>query len=231
MGPNVRRITGKSTASVTIPVSALAAFPLEGPFFSMAANSLSFLGRDMAVDLGTANTLVYVRGTGIVLNEPSRRRDQHEHQGHPRRRHRGQADDRADARQHRRDPAAQGRRHRRLRDDRADAALLHPEGAPPPPLRQAAHRRLRAVAASPASSSARSRRPATRPARARSTSSRSRWPRRSAPGSRCTSRPATWSSTSAAVRPRSPSSRSAASSPASRSASAATSSTTRSSPT
>src|SRR5579863_4781107 len=30
-----------------------------------------FFGRDMAVDLGTANTLVYVRGRGIVLNEPS----------------------------------------------------------------------------------------------------------------------------------------------------------------
>jgi rod shape-determining protein MreB and related proteins len=30
-----------------------------------------FLGRDMAVDLGTANTLVYVRGRGTVLNEPS----------------------------------------------------------------------------------------------------------------------------------------------------------------
>jgi rod shape-determining protein MreB and related proteins len=28
-------------------------------------------GRDMAVDLGTANTLVYVRGDGVVLNEPS----------------------------------------------------------------------------------------------------------------------------------------------------------------
>ena len=25
----------------------------------------------MAVDLGTANTLVYVRGRGVVLNEPS----------------------------------------------------------------------------------------------------------------------------------------------------------------
>ncbi len=35
------------------------------------ANSMSFLGRDMAVDLGTANTLVYVRGRGVVLNEPS----------------------------------------------------------------------------------------------------------------------------------------------------------------
>src|SRR4026208_676084 len=30
-----------------------------------------FGGRDMAVDLGTANTPVYVRGRGIVLSEPS----------------------------------------------------------------------------------------------------------------------------------------------------------------
>ena len=35
------------------------------------AGSTSFVGRDMAVDPGTANTLVYVRGRGIVLNEPS----------------------------------------------------------------------------------------------------------------------------------------------------------------
>ena len=35
------------------------------------SNNMSFIGRDMAVDLGTANTLVYVRGRGIVLNEPS----------------------------------------------------------------------------------------------------------------------------------------------------------------
>ncbi|MEV7068773.1 rod shape-determining protein, partial [Streptomyces collinus] len=32
---------------------------------------MSFMGRDVAVDFGTANTLVYVRGRGIVLNEPS----------------------------------------------------------------------------------------------------------------------------------------------------------------
>src|ERR1700704_5589578 len=35
------------------------------------SNAMAILGRDMAVDLGTANTLVYVRGRGIVLNEPS----------------------------------------------------------------------------------------------------------------------------------------------------------------
>ena len=33
--------------------------------------AFQFMGRDMAVDLGTANPLVYVRGRGTVLNEPS----------------------------------------------------------------------------------------------------------------------------------------------------------------
>ena len=33
------------------------------------ANSL--IGRDIAVDLGTANTLVYVRGRGVLVDEPS----------------------------------------------------------------------------------------------------------------------------------------------------------------
>jgi rod shape-determining protein MreB len=38
----------------------------------MSDNLFSFLmGRDMAVDLGTANTVIYMRGKGIVLNEPS----------------------------------------------------------------------------------------------------------------------------------------------------------------
>jgi len=32
---------------------------------------LGFMSTDMAIDLGTANTLVYVKGRGIVLNEPS----------------------------------------------------------------------------------------------------------------------------------------------------------------
>src|SRR3569832_476263 len=30
-----------------------------------------WMSHDMAIDLGTANTLVYKRGRGIVLNEPS----------------------------------------------------------------------------------------------------------------------------------------------------------------
>ncbi len=37
----------------------------------MLANLLKWLSVDMAIDLGPANTLVYVKGKGIVLNEPS----------------------------------------------------------------------------------------------------------------------------------------------------------------
>ncbi len=38
----------------------------------MILNSiLGFFSNDLAIDLGTANTLVYVKGKGIVLNEPS----------------------------------------------------------------------------------------------------------------------------------------------------------------
>ncbi len=37
----------------------------------MLSQITGFLSKDMAIDLGTANTLVYVKGRGIVLNEPS----------------------------------------------------------------------------------------------------------------------------------------------------------------
>ncbi|OYV48615.1 MAG: rod shape-determining protein [Verrucomicrobia bacterium 21-51-4] len=37
----------------------------------MVDRRFSFLGRDMAVDLGTANTLVFLKNMGIVLREPS----------------------------------------------------------------------------------------------------------------------------------------------------------------
>jgi len=37
----------------------------------MLSALLGLFSADMAIDLGTANTLVYVRGRGIVLNEPS----------------------------------------------------------------------------------------------------------------------------------------------------------------
>ena len=37
----------------------------------MFSKLFSMFSADMAIDLGTANTLVYVRGKGVVLNEPS----------------------------------------------------------------------------------------------------------------------------------------------------------------
>jgi len=38
---------------------------------SLLDKFMGFFSKDMAIDLGTANTLVYVRGEGIVLQEPS----------------------------------------------------------------------------------------------------------------------------------------------------------------
>ena len=38
----------------------------------MSLRSLfSFFSNDLAIDLGTANTLVFARGRGIVVDEPS----------------------------------------------------------------------------------------------------------------------------------------------------------------
>ena len=37
----------------------------------MAKRFLRHFSNDIGIDLGTANTLVYLRGRGIVINEPS----------------------------------------------------------------------------------------------------------------------------------------------------------------
>ena len=96
----------------------------------------------MAVDLGTANTLVYVRGRGIVLSEPSvvaidSRTGEVHAVGIEAKRMLGRTpgDDPGD-------PAAEGRRDRRLRRHRADAQALHPEG-PPEPLGPSPRGRVR----------------------------------------------------------------------------------------
>jgi len=41
--------------------------------FNFLSNNFlgSYFSTDMAIDLGTANTLIYVRGQGVVLDEPS----------------------------------------------------------------------------------------------------------------------------------------------------------------
>ena len=37
----------------------------------MLKNILGYFSNDLSIDLGTANTLIYSRGHGIVLDEPS----------------------------------------------------------------------------------------------------------------------------------------------------------------
>ncbi len=69
-----RRPSGNHFAFSLLPVPLahpLRSFPVpKGPDMHLRS-LMSFLADDLAVDLGTANTLVYVRGQGIVLNEPS----------------------------------------------------------------------------------------------------------------------------------------------------------------
>ena len=40
-------------------------------FFNSISNPLSWISGDIAIDLGTANTLVYIKGRGVLINEPS----------------------------------------------------------------------------------------------------------------------------------------------------------------
>ena len=94
----------------------------------------------MAIDLGTANTLVYVGGEGIVVSEPSVvAADSNTGEVHAvgleaeRMIGRTPAAISADA------PAA-ARRDRRLRRHRADAAVLHPPRARPASRSSEAHR-------------------------------------------------------------------------------------------
>ena len=37
----------------------------------MLKNIIGYFSNDLSIDLGTANTLVYAKGKGVVLNEPS----------------------------------------------------------------------------------------------------------------------------------------------------------------
>ena len=65
-GDKSRFQTGKSpsTFSTHVPSGSSMKFP--------GMNLMAWLpANEIAVDLGTANTLIYVKGEGIVLNEPS----------------------------------------------------------------------------------------------------------------------------------------------------------------
>ena len=91
-----------------------------------------YFSTDMAIDLGTANTLIYVRGQGIVLNEPSVvaiRQDggPNGKKGHSAGGVGSQADAGAHARQYHGNSSHEGRRHRRLHRYRTDAETLYQE--------------------------------------------------------------------------------------------------------
>jgi rod shape-determining protein MreB len=40
-------------------------------FFTSLTNPLNWISGDIAIDLGTANTLIYIKGKGVMVNEPS----------------------------------------------------------------------------------------------------------------------------------------------------------------
>ena len=94
------------------------------PFGSM----FRYFSSDLAIDLGTANTLVYARNRGIVVNEPSivainKVTNQIEAVGATPRR--CSAARRATSV----DPSDERRRDRRFRGHGEDAPALHPQGA------------------------------------------------------------------------------------------------------
>jgi hypothetical protein len=73
LGAHCHVITGSnlpaaSSASGLQPRPAITGTPTPMSFLS---NFFKFGSQNMAIDLGTANTLVYVQDQGIVLNEPS----------------------------------------------------------------------------------------------------------------------------------------------------------------
>src|SRR5437764_10059580 len=64
-GASYRNSLGK------VPVSPVTGRLQRAQIIMGVFNFLRFPSHDMAIDLGTANTVVYVRGRGVVLNEPS----------------------------------------------------------------------------------------------------------------------------------------------------------------
>ena len=99
----------------------------------MLQHLLDYFRCDLAVDLGTANTLIGVAGEGLVLDEPSVVAVEQGTRPDPLRRLRRRAPRPANGRPHaradRRRPPAGRRRDHRLRALRGDAPLFPPQGA------------------------------------------------------------------------------------------------------
>ena len=82
--------------------------------------SFSYLLPCLGLTLGTANTLVYMKGKGVIMNEPTVVAMKGRPQGHSGRRRGSAADDRPHAGRHRRGAALKGRCGRGLQHDRDD---------------------------------------------------------------------------------------------------------------
>ena len=161
-----------------------------------------FGSRDVAIDLGTANTLVYVRGRGIVVSEPSVvAMDTNTGDVHAV----GSEAKRMIGRTPANISAIRPLRHGVIADFEVTEEMLRyfMRRVDQPRLSRPAPGHVRPLRRDRGREARGRRRVARAPAPARSSSSRSRWPPRSAPGCRSRSRAATWSSTSAAARPRS----------------------------
>ena len=112
--------------------------------FTNLRSLFSMFSSDLAIDLGTANTLVYAQGQGHRRQRAFHRRHQQDHRRSGGGRQRSQRDAGPHARQHRRHQADEGWRDRRLQSHREDVELFHPEGAQPQDAGASAHRDRRA---------------------------------------------------------------------------------------
>jgi hypothetical protein len=66
--PTAQRPANSACVLANVPCSDISKSDKGG---TCSASCAAFFSNDLAIDLGTANTLIYVRGKGIVLDEPS----------------------------------------------------------------------------------------------------------------------------------------------------------------
>lgn len=155
----------------------------------MARSNPLALGRDLAIDLGTANTLIYARGAGCGAQRAVGGRDRHHRRpsiavGIEAKRMMGRTPGRIKTIR-----PPEGRRHRRLRVCEKMLRFFI-EGARQP-VEQATHGHLRAIRHHRCRAAVQGAARARAPASARCTSSKNRWQPPSTPTCRCTNPAAT----------------------------------------
>jgi hypothetical protein len=130
LSPSQGGLTREAAGLGNVPVPASIPNGMEPRRKAFPARIRGLFSNDLSIDLGTANTLIYARDQGIVLNEPSVvaiRQDR----GPGGRKSSAAVGEEAKKMlgrtpaEHHRDPPDEGRRDRRLHRDREDAAVLH----------------------------------------------------------------------------------------------------------